>query len=142
MTEKTTSVVESKYYGLEYVSVTFHNCKVHPEYGPLIHAKVLQKVELEVAKGILERNYPIRGKELRFIRKVAGLNSRAVADFFRVTHPTILAWEKIEEPLPTATEVALRVLFAAHLGITLPKSAKKMMQDSLPKAFEVSTNAA
>jgi DNA-binding XRE family transcriptional regulator len=116
------------YGGLEYVTVRVSPDGHDDVYGPTVSAKLWGRVEQLVAKGILELGYPIRGKELKFLRKTSGLTMRALAEELHVSHPTVIALEKSEERLEPVYETFFRVFFAEKLGLKRTSPA-----DFLPK---------
>jgi DNA-binding transcriptional regulator YiaG len=105
------------YRGFEYISLqvpvkdSFH--------GSFIDVKP-ELIETLVAKAMIEHKVPLRGKEVKFIRKVLGLSLERFAAKIDFTSGSILKWEKSEtERLHKANEIICRAYFAEALGVEI-----------------------
>jgi DNA-binding transcriptional regulator YiaG len=127
-TKKSESKVASKasmmklknYLGLEYVTLHIRPDRVSAEYGPVVSAERFQSIDKKIVAILVASPRPIRGKELRVIRKVIGLGVREFALAIGVSHPTVMNWEKAEDSrLDRAEEAFVRVFFSQRLGVKL-----------------------
>lgn len=112
-----TKVVKG-YYGLEYVTVVL---PIRPsKHGDVIAVDV-GEVEMKVARLLIEKRVPLRGKEIRFIRKVIGLSLEKLGAELGISAPAVLKWEreKEEQRLDPINEVAVRALLAEKLGVRM-----------------------
>jgi transcriptional regulator with XRE-family HTH domain len=77
-------------------------------------------VERLFASALIRLRAPLRGIELKYLRKVLGLSLAALGEQLGVSDVTVLNWERAEEKrLDLATEVAMRAFFAERLGVVL-----------------------
>lgn len=99
------------------------------KYG--IAADVWGKLERLVVAEIIRHKVPIRGKEVKFMRKALGLSSRVLGEMLGLSHVAIQKWEKNEgKRLDLVNEIAVRVVIATHLGIDM------LIKDALLKGIE------
>lgn len=126
------------YLGLEYITLHVRADRVSEEYGPIVSAEKFQKIDRLIAAKIISQPAPIRGIELKVIRKILGLGVREFAAAIGVTHPTVLNWEKSpKERLSRADEAFVRVFFAEQLGVTLKASIQTLSPENpLPAPIE------
>ena len=87
------------------------------QWGPVV--ELSEKIMEELAsRAIIEHRLPIRGKEIRFLRKSLGLTLAAFAEKLNLTPSSILKWERAnEERLHPINEVAVRALVAEEMKI-------------------------
>ena len=112
-----TKVVKG-YYGLEYVTVIL---PLSPsKHGDVIAVDV-GKVEKSVARLLIEKGVPLRGLEIKFLRKALGLSLERFGAELGISAPAVLKWEKLkaEVRLEPMNEVAVRALLAEKLGVKL-----------------------
>jgi DNA-binding transcriptional regulator YiaG len=105
-------IIEKNFAGLGYVTVEFEAFKESKEHGLLIHSEQLRTAEMMVALRIVKDGYPIRSKELKVLRSACNLTSRKLASMLRVSHVSILNWEKkyeTEEVPPVELNAVLSV---------------------------------
>jgi DNA-binding transcriptional regulator YiaG len=121
--------------GLEYVTVTTRASRV-TSHGPSLSAEKMESIDLSIAKLIIGSRHPIRGKELNFIRKVCGISLRQLAEDFKVTHPTIINWEKSEERLDLMAETVIRIYFGEKMGLQINPSMESLAP-STPDTDEI-----
>jgi DNA-binding transcriptional regulator YiaG len=70
--------IQKYYQGLEYVTVAF---KTTPsKHGTVVPARTVKKVDLSICKVLLRKRVPLRGIEVRFLRKTLGLSLTAFAE--------------------------------------------------------------
>jgi len=132
-----------QYAGFEYVTVTDVPILRIGESYPPPKIRMDSKINAAVAKQILKRNIPIRGKELKFFRKdVLNLSLEHFAKELNVTLVTIFKWEKDPyQRLHLINEVAVRALLKEKMNfkfnLQLNKSAHLYDQNNF-KTFKVS----
>ena len=89
------------------------------EHGDIIDVKPVI-IETQVAKAMIEHKVPLRGKEVKFIRKVLGLSLEKFASKIDFTSGSIFKWEKAEtERLQKVNEIICRAYFAEALGVEI-----------------------
>jgi putative transcriptional regulator len=104
--------------GLEYVFLEGVRVR-HTEHGDAIDAD-LGRIEKEIASEIVRRGVPIRGAEVRFLRKTLGLSLERFGRLLGLTAPAILKWERAREKrLDPTNEVSVRALVAELMNILL-----------------------
>lgn len=69
----------------------------------------MNKLQITVLKVLIFKPSPLTGEQLRFIRKFFGMSTTEFAKKFGVTHPTILKWEKNQNPINPATDFYIRL---------------------------------
>ena len=80
----------------------------------------LADVEKLFATALVRLRVPLRGLELKFLRKALGLSLAALGQELGVSDVTVLNWEKAEEKrLDLTTEVTARAFFAERLSVPL-----------------------
>jgi transcriptional regulator with XRE-family HTH domain len=104
---------------LPYLIVTEVPCEIDPEFGSIVSGEALKQCERIAAEALILKRIPIAGREIKFLRKAAGLTLQELADKVGIkTTQTILNWEKEEnERLSNATEVAIRLIIGEKLGL-------------------------
>lgn len=114
-------MVEFKnYLGLHYITAHVRADRVSKEHGPVFSAEKFQKIDKAIAILLITSPRPIRGEELKVIRKVTGMGIREFATAIGVSHPTVMNWEKAENRrLDRAEEAFVRVFFSEKLGVRL-----------------------
>lgn len=96
------------------------------------------KLERLVAKRILESRVPIRGKELKLLRKVVRLSLNRFAYRLGLSYGAIYKWEKAaKQRLTPINEVAVRLLCAEDLNIQLSARFSDLVGDARHDKVEV-----
>ncbi len=132
------SLTLQQYAGLEYVTIihipVIRIGDSHP--SPLIRTH--SKINEAVAKAILRKNLPIRGKELKFFRKdVLKLSFDKFAKELEITLVTVFNWEKeATQPLHPINELAIRALMAEKLSLSLKIRLRNERPSPIP--FKIS----
>ena len=104
--------------GLEYVFLEGVPIR-HTPHGDVIDADP-GLIEKEIAAEIVRRGVPIRGAEVRFLRKSLGLSLERFGRMLGLSAPAIMKWERARERrLDPTNEVSVRALMAENLGIAL-----------------------
>lgn len=113
------------YYGLEYITVEY--------VGKRIPASLMKDTEEAISRYIIEYRSPLRGIELKFMRKTLGISLAAVGERLGLSAPAILAWERNEHGrLDRVNEIAVRVLFAELLGVDMKAIASLLVGADAP----------
>ena len=104
--------------GLTYVTVTNIPVK-KTEFGDIIDLET-KELERLVAATLIEHKIPIRGAEFRIMKSAIGLSNETIANHLGISRNTVLKWGKeVEQRLPPAYEILVRLLVAEHLGVLL-----------------------
>jgi DNA-binding transcriptional regulator YiaG len=110
--------IHYKLCGLDYVYL--ENVPVRQtKHGEVLDAD-LAVIEAEIAKEIVLQGIPIKGAEVRFLRKSLGLSMERFATPLGLSAPAILKWEREpQKRLHPTNEVAVRALMAERLNISV-----------------------
>ncbi len=104
--------------GLDYI--IFKNVPMREsKWGDVIEIKesILEKL---AAEAIIKHRIPLRGREVKFLRKCLGFTFEKFATELDVSASTAFKWEqKPDERLHSFNEAALRAFFAERLGIEI-----------------------
>lgn len=97
------------------------------KWGPVIELNQTILEEL-AARAIIENRLPIRGQEVRFLRKSLSLSMDEFSEQLGLTSGAIFKWEqKPIERLHPINEIAVRSLVADRLGIEIPGRFSKII---------------
>ena len=89
------------------------------KHGPVIDLAP-DTIDKLAAKAVITNRIPIRGKEVQFLRKVAGLSLEKFANKLGLTSGSVFHWEKsAEQRLTPVNEAAVRSLVAELLEINI-----------------------
>lgn len=135
--------------GLEYV-VLKNVPVVESKFGKGIEAALLKTIERGVATEIIRQLVPIRGAEVKFLRKVMGLSLERFGEPFGLSAPAILKWERAREKrLDPTNEYSVRMYVAELLGIrielryseafAMTKTPERLTYDVRARRHEAST---
>lgn len=115
--------------GLDYI--TFLNVPMREsKHGPVIDMDPFE-LERMAARAIIEGGTPLRGAEVRFLRKVLGLSLEKFAVRLGLVSGSVFKWEKAETTrLHPINEVAVRTFMAEQLKISLPGAFSKLVGQS------------
>ena len=109
-----------KFCGLEWVTITGVPCR-DTKFGNAIASRTLQMIEVKVARYIVENRVPIRGAEVKYLRKTFGFTLDKLGTELGFSSTAIFKWEKARDrQLERVNEVAMRVWAAEKLGIDIP----------------------
>jgi DNA-binding transcriptional regulator YiaG len=104
--------------GLDYVYL--ENVPVRQSrYGDVLAVDVAV-VERAIAREIIRQGIPLRGAEVRFLRKCLGMSLEKFGSILGLSAPAILKWERMQDKrLQPINEVAVKAMMAEQLGIEL-----------------------
>ena len=126
------NVIEG-YAGLEYIRITFK--------GKALPHKKLKDLEKEMSQIIIQIR-PLRGKEVKFLRKVLGLSlGKLVVEMQgMVDQSTVSRWEKKgEERLSPANESLMRSFFAYKFDLKIWAIPKILIPAESEEFVEIKT---
>lgn len=113
---------------LEWCTIVRVPFRVSEKYGAVVHASVLKNCEQVASDFIVRANVPIRGMELKFLRKSFGYSLEKLAKELGVTAPTIFNWEKVlTERVEAIVEIAIRAWAAEKLGTKIPGTLSNLL---------------
>jgi DNA-binding transcriptional regulator YiaG len=95
-------------------------------------------LEQLAAKAVVETLLPLRGKEVRFLRKVLGLSYEKFAGPMDLSAATVMKWERAEtNRLHLVNEVAVRSFVAERLGLHVDSVFSKLVGGHTPEVLEL-----
>lgn len=77
-----------------------------------------EELHTKLARALLRRSHLLSGQEIRFLRKVGGLNAAEFAQRLDVTSQTVRRWET-SQSLSFANDIAVRMVLASILDMEL-----------------------
>ncbi len=108
------------------------------KFGPVVELseKLMENI---AAHAIIENRFPIRGKEVLFLRKSIGMSLAQFSEKLGLTAGAVQRWEKEEnERLHTINEAAVRALVADALQIDISGKLSELVGiGKTPKRFEL-----
>ncbi|MGE0633687.1 MAG: helix-turn-helix domain-containing protein [Pseudobdellovibrionaceae bacterium] len=117
---------------LEYIS--FENVPMREsKHGAVIDLdpEVLENL---AAKAVIYHRIPLRGKEVKFLRKAIGLSLEKFAGQLGLTSGSVFHWEKLEEQrLAPVNEAAVRAFVAEKLGVKISGKFSLLLGDKIQK---------
>ena len=100
-------------------------------HGPIIDLPPDALDKLAASAIILER-IPLRGKEVKFLRKVIGLSLERFAGKLGLSSGTVFHWEKAEnDRLALVNEIAVRTFVAEELDIEISSKFSDLVGDKI-----------
>lgn len=89
-------------------------------------------LESMAAKAIIQQRIPLRGREVKFLRKTLGFSMEKFAAKLELTSGTIFHWEKAEqERLAAVNELAVRSFVAEQLEIEISGKFSELLGDKI-----------
>jgi hypothetical protein len=121
---------------LEYI--VFKNVPMRSsDHGDVVDLDV-EVLELLAAKAVVETRVPLRGVEVKFLRKVLGLSLEKFAGPMGLSAATVMKWERQElGRLHAVNEVAVRTYVAERLGLHVDGLFSTLLGDRTPKILEL-----
>ncbi len=118
MTDNMTTTTLEKIGGLEWARIFEVPARKIKSGDIVVHSKVVGKCERLIAHAIATHPIPIRGAEVKFIRKFLGLSMEKFGKVFGVSGPCIHGWEREHnQQLSPVTEVSIRIFLGEKLGL-------------------------
>jgi DNA-binding transcriptional regulator YiaG len=91
-----------------------------------------QVLETLAAKAVISHRIPLRGQEVKFLRKVLGLSLEKFANKLGLTSASIFHWEKAEDQrLSPINEAAVRSFVGEELGVELSGKFSLLVGDKI-----------
>jgi len=101
------------------------------KHGPVIDLPS-GALDQMAAVAVIEHRIPIRGKEVKYLRKVMGLSLEKFAGKMGLSSGTVFHWEKaVHGRLAPVNEAAVRSLAAEELGIEIPGKFSLLVGDKI-----------
>lgn len=121
---------------LEYI--VFMNVPMRSsDHGEVVDLDI-EVLERLAATAVVENRVPLRGKEVRFLRKVLGLSYEKFAGPMDLSAATVMKWEKAEnDRLHPVNEVAVRTYVAERLGLHVEGAFSKLVGGNTPQLLEL-----
>ena len=108
------------------------------QWGPAVELseKIMEQM---AARAIIECGLPLRGREVRFLRKCLGLSLHAFAEKLDLSSTAILKWEKLDnDRLHVINEVAVRSFVAEALNVDVSGKCSQLRgTEKTPKVLEL-----
>ncbi|MCW1840565.1 helix-turn-helix domain-containing protein [Prosthecomicrobium hirschii] len=105
--------------GLDHVYLVNGFTKSQTPYGEGIAIKDVEKLHEAIARTIIAGPQPIRGQELRFLRKFMDMSQKTLASLMGETEQDIFRWEKKrEKSINGAADRLIRVIVGQYLDGT------------------------
>lgn len=119
--------------GFEYVTLKNVPSIESKEYGIAYDANFLRDNENLLAKEMIcNKEIPLRGKEVHFIRKIAGMSLKQLGDFLGVSAVAIKKWEdQKDKRVSVMAEIAIRVVFAEYFQLNLKGTKSELVGNNL-----------
>lgn len=97
--------------GLDHVYLANGYREIDTPHGKAIAIADVEALHTALARTIVERQSPIRGQELRFLRKHLDYSQKALAALMGETEQDIFRWEKSrDKAIPGAADRLVRVI--------------------------------
>lgn len=97
----------------------------------------LELLEKAILLTLIEKQTPLSGNQIRFIRNFLNMSSYEFADILGVTHAAVLHWEKGDKKMNTGNQIVLRLYVLNRLKVT-DKEFRKVYQMLNPKSISKS----
>lgn len=85
-----------------------------------------------LAFSLLKKRSLLNGKEIRFLRKNAGLTALRLGEIMGVHNSTISRWENGKQPIEEARDRLLRLIFMNIKGIS-PEQIRSLIEEDFDK---------
>jgi putative zinc finger/helix-turn-helix YgiT family protein len=95
-------------------NVTVHRCSCG-EFFASIPSVV--KVNQVIALALIEKRSSLRGKEVKYLRKNAGLSAKVFAEHIGINKSTLSRWEHEKQIIDKANDRLIRLFYAGFKGL-------------------------
>ncbi len=103
------------------------------KHGPVIDLAP-DVLETLAAKAVITHRVPLRGKEVKFLRKTIGLSLEKFANKLGLTSGSVFHWERAgNERLAPINEAAVRSLVAEELNIEISGKFSDLLGEKICK---------
>lgn len=118
-----TKQIEHYHYlesGLEYIYLKKVKVQETP-YGMTICLTHVRELHEKIAIGILKHSIPLRGKELKFLRKNLGITQVELSKVLELAQSTLVNWEgkDLDKPIDAAHSYFLQQYFREKYGLAV-----------------------
>lgn len=129
--------IQYKDCGLDYIYVKVPVLK--DDSGEEYLDVAMGDIEAAIATSLIKLRVPLRGVEVKFLRKSLGLSLKAWASELGLSAAGVLKWEKAADSrLSRVNEAAVRAFCAEKLGIDLPGTLSQLVgKDKTPRRISV-----
>ena len=137
-----TKIIENYHYlesGLEYVYIKKVKA-INTPYGAAVNISNVKELHEKIAISILKNNIPLRGKELKFLRKTSGITQVDLSDLLNVGQSTVANWEgkEIDQTIDPSHAYFLQQFFREKYGLSIVgPSAIVAKKDSRVEVFKI-----
>lgn len=102
-----------------------YRCQCGEEFATIPRVVELNAV---IALDLIKKKSFLRGEEIRFLRKNAGLNAKLFAEYLGVDKSTLSRWENNKQDLNKANDRLIRLIYANMKGLAA-EEIKRLMDD-------------
>ena len=100
---------------------------VHDQHGEeVVRIPRIGALHRLIAKVLIDKQGPLAGRELRFLRTEMGLTQAQLAAIIQVDAQTVGRWERGETPIPAAADMLVRKLASERLAIDPQLSVEEL----------------
>lgn len=104
---------------------------VETDYGAGVAIDRADELHHVIAKAIIDRPTPLRGQDVRFLRKILDLSQVDMGKLLGVDRATVIRWEKgRDKPVGMMADLALRQTYAARNDTGVIGSVIKTLQEA------------
>lgn len=135
-----TKIVENYHYlesGLEYVYIKKVRA-INTSYSLSVNIPKVKEIHEKIVTLILKHNIPLRGKELRFIRKTLKIIQVDLSNLLGIAQSTLVTWEskELDQQIDSAHSYFLQQYFREKCGLSLIESST-LLKKKEEKNFKI-----
>ena len=86
------------------------------------------KVNQVIALALIKKKNSLTGKEVKYLRKNAGLSAKAFAEYLGINKSTLSRWEHEKQVIDKANDRLIRLFYAGFKGLP-PEEIRKLSKD-------------
>lgn len=90
--------------------------RLESRHGPALTIRDPDGLHAALARILVTRGAPLRGIELRFLRRLMALGQASLAALLGASEQTLARWEKGQSALSPAAERLMRLIVTEYLG--------------------------
>lgn len=109
-------------------NVTVYRCSCGEFFASI---PSLVKVNRVIALALIKKNNSLKGKEVKYLRKNAGLSAKAFAEYIGINKSTLSRWEHEKQIIDKANDRLIRLFYAGFKGLPhdeIQKLSKDVMK--------------